>query len=103
MRSESKSVAVALLDSLLVPPLRRCLWHCPTHIPGLMEGLLSSSMHLERERMAHPLLPTQQALSFGLLSFTGTLRPSTCGAERSRHQAYGCCRPAQLAPLPAWR
>lgn len=103
MRSESKSVAVALLDSLLVPPLRRCLWHCPTHIPGLMEGLLSSSMHLERERMAHPLLPTQQALSFGLLTFTGTLRPSTCGAERSRHQAYGCCHPAQLAPLPAWR
>ena len=34
-----------------------------------MEGLSSSALHLERERLEHPLVPTQHGLSFGLLSF----------------------------------
>ena len=62
-----------------------------------MEGLSSSPLRLARGWLGLPLLPTQQALSFGLPSFTWvpavSRHPQTFSSwrcERSRHQAHGC-------------
>lgn len=76
----------------------------PAHVPVLMEGLSSSPLRLEREWLGLPLLPTQQALSFGVPSFTlvpaVSRHPQTFSSwrcERSRHQAHGCRHcPARL-------
>ena len=69
-----------------------------------MEGLSSSALHLERERLEHPLVPTQHGLSFGLLSFPWapavSQHPQTFSlwrCERSSQQAHGYHHcPAQL-------
>lgn len=70
----SKSKAVAEWLSQTAPGAAHSLCAgasgaAPARVPVLMKGLSSSPLHLKRQWLGHPSLPTQQALSIGLLSF----------------------------------